>query len=56
MTDKYMDRLRGRAKEAAGVLSGNKRLKDEGRIDQAKASTKDAAEKVVDALSGSAKQ
>lgn len=56
MSDKHIDKATGRAKEAAGVLSGNKRLKDEGRVDQAKASTKNAADKVVDALSGSPKQ
>jgi uncharacterized protein YjbJ (UPF0337 family) len=56
MSDKHIDKAKGRAKEAAGVLGGNKRLKNEGRVDQAKASTKDAAEKVVDALSSSPKQ
>jgi uncharacterized protein YjbJ (UPF0337 family) len=53
MTDKHLDDAQGRAKEAAGVLTGNKRLKSEGRADQAKASVKDAADKVVDALSAS---
>jgi uncharacterized protein YjbJ (UPF0337 family) len=56
MSDKHIDKLKGRVKEAAGVLSGNKRLKDEGRIDQAKASTKGAADKVIDAIGGSAKK
>jgi uncharacterized protein YjbJ (UPF0337 family) len=56
MSDKHIDKAKGRAKEAAGVLSGNKRLKGEGRVDQAKASTKDAADKVIDAVSGSPKQ
>ena len=56
MSDKHIDKATGRAKEAAGVLAGNDRLKDEGRVDQAKASTKDAADKVVDALSSSPKQ
>jgi uncharacterized protein YjbJ (UPF0337 family) len=50
MTDKHIDTAKGRAKEAAGVLSGSKRLKSEGRADQAKGSAKDAADKVVDAL------
>jgi uncharacterized protein YjbJ (UPF0337 family) len=52
MSDKRIDKLKGRVKEAAGALSGNKRLKDEGRGDQAKSSVKDAADKAVDALSG----
>jgi hypothetical protein len=30
MTDKNIDKAKGRAKEAAGALSGNQRLKDEG--------------------------
>jgi uncharacterized protein YjbJ (UPF0337 family) len=51
MTDKNIDKAKGRAKEAAGALTANKRLKDEGRADQAKGSIKDAAEKAVDALS-----
>jgi uncharacterized protein YjbJ (UPF0337 family) len=51
MSDKHIDKAKGRAKEAAGALSGNQRLKDDGRVDQAKASTKDLADKVVDALS-----
>jgi uncharacterized protein YjbJ (UPF0337 family) len=52
MSDKHVDKAKGRAKEAAGALSGNQRLKDEGRADQAKSSVKNAAEKAVDALSG----
>jgi uncharacterized protein YjbJ (UPF0337 family) len=56
MSDKYIDKLRGRAKEAVGALSGNKRLKNEGRADQAKGSVKDAADKAVDAVSTTDKQ
>jgi uncharacterized protein YjbJ (UPF0337 family) len=56
MSDKYIDKLRGRAKEAVGALSGNKRLKHEGRADQAKGSVKDAADKAVDAVSTTDKQ
>jgi uncharacterized protein YjbJ (UPF0337 family) len=51
MTDKNIDKAKGRAKEAAGALSGNQRLKDEGRGDQAKSSVKNAADKAIDALS-----
>jgi uncharacterized protein YjbJ (UPF0337 family) len=50
MSNKFIDKAKGRAKEAAGVLSGSKRLKSEGRADQAKGSVKDAADKVVDTL------
>jgi uncharacterized protein YjbJ (UPF0337 family) len=52
MSDKHVDKAKGRAKEAAGALSGNKRLKAEGRGDQAKSSVKNASDKAVDALSG----
>ena len=50
MPDKNIDKARGRVKEAAGALTGNQRLKDEGRVDQAKGSVKDAVDKVADAL------
>jgi uncharacterized protein YjbJ (UPF0337 family) len=52
MTDKNIDKAKGRIKEAAGVLSGNQRLKNEGRNDQAKSSVKNAAERLVDTISG----
>jgi uncharacterized protein YjbJ (UPF0337 family) len=55
MSDKNVDKAKGRVKEAAGALSGNKRLKSEGRADQAKGSVKDAADKVVDSLAGNTK-
>jgi uncharacterized protein YjbJ (UPF0337 family) len=55
MSDKNIDKAKGRAKEAAGALSGNKRLKNEGRVDQAKGSVKNAADKVADKLTGSKK-
>jgi uncharacterized protein YjbJ (UPF0337 family) len=37
MTDKSIDKAKGRVKEAAGALSGDSHLKNEGRVDQAKA-------------------
>ncbi len=40
----------GRAKEAIGKVTGDKDTKNEGRVDQAKASLKDAGEKVKDAF------
>ncbi len=52
MTDKHIEEARGRAKEAAGALSGNQRLKDDGRDDQARSTLKNAADKAVDALTG----
>ena len=52
MTDKNIDKAKGRVKEAAGVVSGNKRLENEGRVDQAKGAAKDAVDKVADTLTG----
>jgi uncharacterized protein YjbJ (UPF0337 family) len=43
------DEVKGRVKEAAGALTGNARLKNEGRVDQAVGKVKQAAEKVIDA-------
>jgi uncharacterized protein YjbJ (UPF0337 family) len=45
-----IDKTVGRMKEALGALTGNKRLKEDGRIDQAKGSVKDTVDKVADAL------
>ena len=42
--------LGGKAKEAAGKVTGDKDTKNEGRADQAKSSLKDAGEKVKDAF------
>jgi uncharacterized protein YjbJ (UPF0337 family) len=52
MTDKHVDKGKGRIKEAAGSLSGNTRLKNEGRVDQAKAKIKDTVDRVADTLTG----
>ena len=45
-----IDDLGGKAKEAVGKVSGDKSTEDEGKLDQAKASLKDAGEKVKDAF------
>jgi uncharacterized protein YjbJ (UPF0337 family) len=42
--------LKGRAKEAAGSLTDNDKLRREGKLDQASATVKDKAEDVVDAV------
>jgi uncharacterized protein YjbJ (UPF0337 family) len=52
MTDKNIDKAKGRVKEAAGALTGNRRMKNEGRGDQAKSSVKNAVDKVADILTG----
>jgi uncharacterized protein YjbJ (UPF0337 family) len=54
MTDGTTDDLKGRAKEAAGDLTNDDSLKNEGKVDRASGSIKDkvggAADKVKDAL------
>jgi uncharacterized protein YjbJ (UPF0337 family) len=52
MMDKNIDKAKGRAKEAAGALTGDKRLKNEGRVDQAKGSAKKTVDRVADTLTG----
>jgi uncharacterized protein YjbJ (UPF0337 family) len=52
MTNKNIDKVKGRVKEAAGALTGNRRLKNEGRVDHAKGSAKNAVDKVADTLAG----
>lgn len=41
------DIIKGRIKEAAGVLTGNDELRGEGRIDQVKGKVKGAADKAM---------
>ena len=50
MTDHRVEDAKGRVKEAAGSLTGDKELKDEGRADQASASVKDKVEHAVDSV------
>ncbi|MGI9183388.1 MAG: CsbD family protein [Solirubrobacteraceae bacterium] len=52
MTDKNIDKAKGRVKEAAGALARNRRLKNEGRADQAKGSAKNAVDKVANRITG----
>ncbi|MCA1674923.1 MAG: CsbD family protein [Actinobacteria bacterium] len=46
------DDLKGRAKEAAGDLTGNEDLKREGKIDQAAGKVKDLVERASDKIKG----
>jgi uncharacterized protein YjbJ (UPF0337 family) len=55
MTDKNVDEAKGRVKEAAGSLTGDKKLKNEGRVDQTKAKIKDGVDKVADKVTGNDK-
>jgi uncharacterized protein YjbJ (UPF0337 family) len=42
------DEVKGRVKEAAGALTGNDKLRDAGKTDQAAGKVKQVAEKAVD--------
>jgi uncharacterized protein YjbJ (UPF0337 family) len=42
------DEAKGRAKQAAGVLTGDKRLESEGKVDRATGKVKKAADTVAD--------
>ena len=52
MTDKNIDQVKGRVKEAAGALTGDRGLKNEGHADQAKASLKQAVDRVAETVRG----
>jgi len=42
------DEIKGRVKEAAGALTGDNKLRREGKFDQAKGKVKQAVDKVVE--------
>ena len=44
----HPDEAKGRVKEAAGNLTGDKDLKNEGKVDQAGGKAKDGVEKLTD--------
>ena len=50
MTNKNLDKAKGRVKEAAGALTGNRRLKNRGRAERAKGSVKNAVDNAADSL------
>ncbi|MEA2158269.1 MAG: hypothetical protein QOD66_649 [Solirubrobacteraceae bacterium] len=52
MSDKHIDEGKGRVKEAAGSLTGDDSLKNEGKVDQAKSTVKDGVDKVADKVTG----
>jgi uncharacterized protein YjbJ (UPF0337 family) len=45
-----VDKTKGRAKEAAGALTGNQSLKNEGKADKAGGSVKKGVDKVTDSV------
>jgi uncharacterized protein YjbJ (UPF0337 family) len=52
MTNKNIDKAKGRVKQAAGALSGDRHLKNKGRVEEAKGSVKNAGDKVADTITG----
>ena len=49
------EEIKGRVKESAGVLTGNEKLKGEGRTDQASGKVKQAVTKTVDTVKDAVK-
>lgn len=45
-----IDKVKGKIKQAAGALSGDKKLEREGKVDEAKGKVKGAAEEVKQAV------
>ncbi len=52
MADDKFDEVKGRAKEAAGDLTGNRDLEREGKVDRASGSIKDKLNDITDKLKG----
>jgi uncharacterized protein YjbJ (UPF0337 family) len=52
MTSKNIDKAKGRVKEATGALTGDRHLKNEGRVDHPKGSAKNAVDKVAETVTG----
>jgi uncharacterized protein YjbJ (UPF0337 family) len=50
------DEVKGRVKEAAGAVTGNDKLRDAGKTDQAAGKVKQVAEKAVDKAKGAVKK
>jgi uncharacterized protein YjbJ (UPF0337 family) len=52
MTDENIDQAKGRVKQAAGALTGDRRLEREGHVEEAKGSLKKAVDKVAETVKG----
>jgi len=50
------DEVKGRIKEAAGVLTGNDKLREEGKTDQAVGKAKQAIQKAADTVKNAVKK
>jgi uncharacterized protein YjbJ (UPF0337 family) len=49
------EEAKGRVKEAAGALTGNERLKNEGKVDQASGKIKQTTERIEDKVKNALK-
>ncbi len=52
MSSGTSDQIKGRVKEAVGVLTDDKKLKNEGKLDQATGKVKKVVEKAIDKTKG----
>jgi uncharacterized protein YjbJ (UPF0337 family) len=52
MADATGDKTKGSIKKAGGELTGDKELKNEGRVDKASGNVKDAVNSVTDKVKG----
>ena len=50
------DKIKGRIKEAAGVLIGNDKLREEGKTDQAVGEVKEIVQNVADSVKDAVKK
>lgn len=50
MNDTNADEVKGRFKQAAGILTGDRNLKREGQVDRTKGSVKSAVDRVAETL------
>ena len=50
------DKIKGRVKEAVGVLTDNRSLKNEGKLDQATGKIKEGVERVIDKAKNTVKR
>jgi uncharacterized protein YjbJ (UPF0337 family) len=50
------DKVKGRIKEAAGALTGNDKLREEGKRDQAVGEAKEVVQKVADKVNKAVKK
>jgi uncharacterized protein YjbJ (UPF0337 family) len=51
-----LDQAKGRVKEALGVLTDDRKLKNEGKVDQAVGKVKEALEKAIDTVKDKARK